>query len=328
MKNNTKPLFVVGAPRSGTKLLMNLLNNHPRIFLSDEMNSFAYLLEKWKGVDLNDQKNTNRLFNEMYKTKYYIKYKQKGIIIDREFWGKEKNVSEIESFLENFIKFYAKKLYKKNNLENIIWGNKSPHSTCKIHIFNRHYPESKFILILRDPRNCALSSNKVWKTNNLRYAQRWFDRINFAVSYLDSLETSRYIIIKYEDLIKDPDKLLKKCFHLNGLDFDQKYLVLDSPSEKYGEAKDKLKIISQDNKKFEKYLSETDISKIEGITLPILKRFNYQHNYNGKHIRVSPIMMRCYQSMDIYNRLLFDIKEEGLKNIVTILKYKLAHFKN
>ena len=259
---------------------------------------------------------------------YYIKYKKKGTVIDLKFWNKEKNLNKIENFLEIFIKFYAEKLKNKNNLKNLIWGNKSPHSTSKIAIFNKHYPESKFILILRDPRNCALSSNLVWKTNNLRYAQRWFDRINFAASYLDGLPSSRYIIIKYEDLIKEPEKLIKECLNLYGLDFESKFLLLSSPSEKYGEARNKFEIIQQNNKKYEKFLSNNDIFKIEGITLPIIKRFNYDHKYKGKHIRLSSVMMRYYQFFDIYNRLRFDIKEEGLKNIMSILRYKLAHFKN
>lgn len=325
---SNRPLFLFGAPRSGTKLLMNLLNNHPQIFLADEMNSFAYLLEKYAGANLKDTKNLKKLLNDVYQTKYYIKYKKNGTVVDSSYWDSDWQLNNIEHFLEIFIKIYAEKLKNKNNLKNIIWGNKSPHSTGKVDIFGKHYPESRFILILRDPRNCALSSNQVWKTNNLRYAQRWFDRINSAVRYLDSLESSRYIIIKYEDLIKAPKKILAKCLKLCGLTFESRYLQLGSPSEKYGYAKDKLEIIQQDSQKYEKFLSKNDIYKIEGITLPIIRRFNYYHKYNGKHIKISSVMMRCYQIFDIYNRLRFDIKEEGFKNFMTILKYKLAHFKN
>ena len=43
-ESESNPIFIVGAPRSGTSLLRVMLNRHPSIGLSDELYYFYYVL--------------------------------------------------------------------------------------------------------------------------------------------------------------------------------------------------------------------------------------------------------------------------------------------
>mgnify|MGYP000529984615 CR=1 FL=1 len=53
------PLFIVGMPRSGTKLLRDLLNQHPKIHIAEiETHFLPFWFSQWKEFgDLSEKEN-------------------------------------------------------------------------------------------------------------------------------------------------------------------------------------------------------------------------------------------------------------------------------
>src|SRR5216684_341407 len=62
---NPPPIFIVGSPRSGTTLLRNMLNRHPRIAICRETQFNHYIYSR-RGAfgDLGNQDNRRRLVKE------------------------------------------------------------------------------------------------------------------------------------------------------------------------------------------------------------------------------------------------------------------------
>src|SRR5579864_5854192 len=59
------PIFIVGAPRSGTTLLRNILNRHPRIAICGETHFRHYIYgRRWAFGNLSDPKNRRRVVEE------------------------------------------------------------------------------------------------------------------------------------------------------------------------------------------------------------------------------------------------------------------------
>ena len=70
MTTNTDPIFILGYPRSGTKLLMNLINNNREVLLANEFESHIYILKKW--YNKNISRNFDKIFNDLINTPYYL----------------------------------------------------------------------------------------------------------------------------------------------------------------------------------------------------------------------------------------------------------------
>ena len=82
------PVFIVGMPRSGTKLLRDLLNNHSAVGLApNESHFIPYYyrrLERFK--DLTDLCSFDRFFRDVHKSTFYRRLDAAGLAPDAEPW--------------------------------------------------------------------------------------------------------------------------------------------------------------------------------------------------------------------------------------------------
>jgi hypothetical protein len=187
-----------------------------------------------------------------------------------------------------------------DNSTNLIWGDKSTSYINYLPLLKELFPQSKFIHIIRDVRDYALSVYKAWKKNKLRASQRWVDSIEKARS--DSLAfKDDYFEIKYEELLQDPEKILAKCCHFLGVEFDSSMLTLSTVPENIGEAKG-YKEIKLDNKG--KYLTSMDsvtLEKIESIAGSTLRSLNYPTHFPESNKKLSKMEMNFYRVIDGLN---------------------------
>lgn len=70
----TKPIFISGMPRSGTKLLRDILNNHSKISIPDSETHFIPEFIRAFGMEynLNDVNNLRAALNRFYSTKFFL----------------------------------------------------------------------------------------------------------------------------------------------------------------------------------------------------------------------------------------------------------------
>lgn len=322
-QTNKGPLFIIGKPRSGTKLLARILGQHPDIALEVSETQFIpyYLKRPYLISNLHVKENFIRFYNSVIKTYYFTLYHKN--LIDVNEWYDLCTDYTFYNVLEVLVKYYSNKL----DYPLAIWGDKSNNYIIHVKLIKEHFPNAKFIHIIRDVRDASLSSNKAWGTNIYRYSQRWFNDINQITKDLDSISVHDYIEIKYEELLKHPDKIIKRCVDFLELEFLTNLLYLNAPSEAVGDAKGLTTIKTDNFQKYKKNLSKETILTIEKITWPLLSKYGYQHEYAGKVKNISSLMMGYYQCVDVINRFKFDIGKSGVKNTVYVIKTKFAHFK-
>ena len=304
------PLIILGLPRSGTKLLRQLLNQHSSISIPEiESYLIPYSINKFGfDYDLCKKEKRSKFFTFFQETLFYNSF-------DR--LGKKMDYSEFENLLDDYnwqavfkliYSFYGPK--KMNDV--VIWGDKSPGSFHQIKYINNIYPNTKFIHILRDPRDYCVSVNKAWKKNIYRAAEEWQEEVSyfFEIQRRDDIQAK---IIKYEALITQPDRVLEEICDFFDIKYESKMSVLSTEVENLGSAKGSTEIVVNNKNKYFKSLSENQIRKIEEITFEAIKDADYTINFASFSKRISFYQKWLFKFSDGLNSLLFHVKNKGFK---------------
>ena len=169
------PLFVVGLPRSGTKLLRSLLNEHSQIQLTGVESGFLpYWASRWASYgDLSKKENFDSFYKLATKLSYFQYAKKGGWLISADAWFDTCQNYEITGVFEALMRHDVGMALDSST----IWGDKTPQYTNQLVLLHKLWPEAKFIHIIRDVRDYCLSMQNAWHKNMMRSAQRWVDDI-------------------------------------------------------------------------------------------------------------------------------------------------------
>lgn len=101
------------------------------------------------------------------------------------------------------------------------------------------YPEARFIYLARDGRDVACSVRKVPTHDQHVYfiAREWRDeQLRCIGVYQDLLDSGRVRLLRYEELIAEPERELRALCAFLGLSFDARMLSFHEDSESRAEA--------------------------------------------------------------------------------------------
>jgi len=103
------------------------------------------------------------------------------------------------------------------------WGDKTPPYVEQVAAIGALLPEARFVHILRDGRDVALSYRDKWfgpGTDLTAAARLWRDRILAARAQAERLEPGRYLELRFEDLIAAPEHELRRVCTFLELPFE------------------------------------------------------------------------------------------------------------
>ena len=218
MKNSKSkqfpPVFIIGAERSGTTLLRLILTSHSLISIPPESKFIEFLFSEFAEQK---QIDTTQFLNKLFQEPFFKFWKfEKQELRKALSQVKEKNFKNLVS---EIYKLYAKREKKE------IWGDKNPGYTLNPKMLLDLFPDGKFIHIVRDGRDTVLSlTETAWGEKNVeKGAQKWVDFVTsgnrFARIYPENA-----IEIKYEDLVKTPEKIIRECCKFLGINFEKEML--------------------------------------------------------------------------------------------------------
>ncbi len=211
-----KLFFIVGRGRSGTTLLQFLLNAHPKLSVAPEalfiMNLYkenAHVKEwnREKLLSFYDDLWFEERLNDWHLQKENLRY-------DLLACRREVSFADLCKIV------YANYATLQEKEDVSIFGDKNPHHCLFLKELISVFPDSKFIHFVRDYRDTILSYQKVkfdvhgtsalayrWKKYNqeiLKYSQRYPDQ---------------FILLRYEDLLAEPEHHLERICLFLGVDF-------------------------------------------------------------------------------------------------------------
>lgn len=242
-----QPVFVVGCMRSGTSLLQNTLDEHPQLLkIGFELNDIWTKIGGANCMDNCSHKTASHL--DMTFAHNMTNYFSESIREAKTF------MRHVER-LRNRWRFGSGGVFY--DWENLIPVNKSPHLMNKIGYVGAMYPKAKFILIVRSIFGQSSSlkmhldkysetedvvgylpdnGTSCWSIYRGRHdkpiersypgnfemiPEAWMRLNSLAVSELSKMDDDRYIIISYENLVKEQYKVLKRVFDF--LDLSDKH---------------------------------------------------------------------------------------------------------
>lgn len=218
------PIFIVGTPRSGTTLLANMLASHSRMACGPETHFFSYLAKSSEDIFLSDNKWPEKAVR-------FISSLTIGGNKVCELFGI--SIGEIEAFLkdrkpsvsamlESLTQLYS------NRLGKVRWIEKTPRHLLHLPAIRQWYQHARIIRIVRDPRDVALSMQKVpWASHSLiANVYRWVDDDHKSFGFFKKDQNS--IIIRYEDLIFNTKLQLERICEFIGEKFES---GMENPQE-------------------------------------------------------------------------------------------------
>lgn len=321
MSSFTGPLFIVGMPRSGTKLLRDLLNQHPDISIPDVESHFITGMVKNFGEQLNlkTKEEKGRFFDEFKASAFYFNNVNKGRQLSKEDFIAHCDFTDWDSVFRFIVIHFS----KKENRHEIIWGDKTPRYLKSLVLIKRVFPKARFIHIIRDPRDYSLSQRKIWNKNIFRAADNWNSVMSSAMAYKD-LFGDAYTEVHYEDLTQNPEKVLTGICNFLGITFTPDMLTVKKSHEFHGDAKGS-KQIMLNSKKYLNELTEQEVKRIESLTHPTLLHFGYELVHDVKPSQLPKSEAIYYRITDLWNTYRFYIRDYG---IVKASSYLVKLIKN
>ena len=226
----SEPIFIVGAPRSGTTLLAAMMGAHSRMSCGPETHFFRYL-SKADEEQLCNKETWPRLAAEFLSTITYNTFsgnRREHLIEKYQLEEKdivlflEKREATTAQLLAALTETFMKRTGKSR------WIEKTPDHLAHVATIRRIFPESPIIRIVRDPRDIAVSITKVpWGTTNLVDALLYWRYLDETSENFFKRDKLAYTI-RFEDLIMSPKLELTRICKYVGEAFEE--AMLDTSS--------------------------------------------------------------------------------------------------
>ena len=207
--------FVVGCGRSGTTVLRTALDAHPALAVAHEA-GFVYPLsrrraayERPEGFDVDrfarDVAGARSVRSNLGLTADEVRQALAG-----------PPVRGYADAVRRVFLAYAQRSGKPR------YGDKMPSYVLHVGALARFFPEARFVHIVRDGRDVALSTRAFEGTDRpmAELALDWRRRVEAGTSAGRALGPRRYSEVRYEELVRDPQPVLEGVCRFLGLEPD------------------------------------------------------------------------------------------------------------
>jgi hypothetical protein len=198
------PFFIVGSARSGTTLLRFIISSHPRLYIPPETGFVPFLL-----------KNVEARLSPAQVRKVIQRMEQlnpawRDMVDDYSAFYEALPEPRLEHVLDTL---YRKKI---TDYGAVRWGDQTPPYIRYVPILNKIFPTSQFIHLIRDGRDVALSTQKTWGGNQRPFIDPYYSFSNWCKDIERGKEaerllgTDRYMEVRYEDLVQQPQQMIEQ----------------------------------------------------------------------------------------------------------------------
>lgn len=211
--------FLFGFERSGTTLLSMMVGAHPRIAVPLSATGMWYRYGRALADydDLRSQAGLERLVDDLLQHERIQMWDEH---FTREEVLEGLTPGNFAAVVARFHSLYARRKGKE------LWANIDIGTLEDMDIANQWFPEVRFVHIVRDGRDVALSHRtyEFGTTNTLDCAQRWVAKVHANLKMGAILGPARYLVLRYEDLILQPEAALRRLCDFMAVEYSPEML--------------------------------------------------------------------------------------------------------
>jgi hypothetical protein len=235
--------FVLGVPRSGTTLLRHLLDTHSRIAVCPEistgrllwrLNSIKVIKDRWQSILLLNHfySRTEDLSDPIWQCFARHALRPLNFPISTDTW--------YSLLIDDYLKEKGATIY----------GEKTPDNTFYVPLLSKAFPESKFIILLRNPFDitlsiCEIAIIKLKVPISSKLLLRFAVLVKRGLHDLfikKTIANKKIIFIQYENLIQQTDDTLDRICQFLGVEFQIEMKQIQQ-KKKYRRNRDLMKLI-------------------------------------------------------------------------------------
>jgi hypothetical protein len=312
----TDKLFICGHRKSGTTLLLNLLDGHSDIQTYPEDLCVMYGFYPHHIKEIDDKSEREKRFDSVVFSMLEKKIAKRGYLHKFDV-NKFKSIfktkaagndyRDIKSLLDILSESYVDCLDENEAKKYFSWKETS------IEIYaqelNELYPTSKFIHLVRDPRDNYAAIKSGFQGYYSTLGESEIDglaslihrvEIGFKLAHINKhlLGEDRYKVIRFEDLTKNLENTQKEICDFLGVEFDINLLNPTSFGISQGgnshEGKKMFKVSSENVNKWKERITEDEAKVIEFFLANEMEKFGYKPEY---------ALNECASSVNQYYKL-------------------------
>lgn len=297
--DSIKPIYIIGNSRSGTTLMANILKKNNDIFVFKELHFFE---QHYSSKDKNKVLNRNTAIELVSKL---IKRSNFGLFYSQERF---EYLPEAKTILDNLddnqltpLNVYENFLRHTTHQYNCIYPcEQTPRYIFFIKTIKKQMPHAKFIYMVRDPRAVLLSQKNKWRIR--KYGKKmpksealrlWFNyhpilisiiwnKVEKAISKFN--DSAMVKIVKFEDLIQNPEQTLRNVCNFLGISFSDDMLKVNQIGSSNIESNNVISGFNSDvNYLWEKRLRNIEVFWCQNIN----KKFMAKRNYKLAKVKAS-----------------------------------------
>lgn len=218
-----RPVFVVGMPRSGTTLLSTVLDSHPRVAIAPETLFLSY----WDRANRRRDLSRPAVFDRFWeKFSNHVRFPYLGVDPDA---TRARILAAgpptLRSIFVGVLSAYADRFGKPR------FGEKTPQHFRRLDRVFEWFPDARVAFLVRDPRGMVASLLATpWSHPWIDwYAAQWRESV---AAWRRRADDPRVRLIRYEDLVGDPERSVRELCAFLGEEFDPGMLTREAAAHR------------------------------------------------------------------------------------------------
>ena len=277
--SDAPPIFVVGCPRSGTTLLRLMLDAHPSLAIPPESHFIPLVARVRSRYEQPSGFDAEHMAADVMRG---LRFRDWNLSADAVRAAiRERHPTTLASAIECVFVAYADAQGKAR------WGDKTPGYSIELPLISGLFPEAVFVHLIRDGRNVALSLMDVPRPPRsfAEAAQIWRFRVTAGRADGAAL-ADRYLELRYESLVEDPESSLKQICALASLEYTPAMLdyhredpAASVPERNWGHHRNLARPPTGGLRDWRERMSEADQQLFEAVAGEELSELGYERRF-------------------------------------------------